>query len=54
VTNFVIEMISGGGFGRSDQKRLHARIEHKAGFFALIEVQRFERFDHTTDSHLFA
>jgi hypothetical protein len=33
---------------------LHARIEHKAGLFALVEVQRFERFDHPTDRHLFA
>jgi hypothetical protein len=45
---------NGGGFGGADQKRLHARIEYKAGLFALIEVQRFERFDHPTDCHLFA
>ena len=48
VANLRIEMISGGSLACADQKRLHARIEHKAGFFALVEVQLFERFDHPT------
>jgi hypothetical protein len=50
VTNFLIEMISGGGFGRSDQKRLHALVDHEAAFSVLlVEVQVFERFDHASD-----
>jgi hypothetical protein len=35
VANFVIEMISGGGLGRTDQKRLHARIEPDPSLFVL-------------------
>jgi hypothetical protein len=50
VTNFLIEMISGGSFGRSDQKRLHALVDHEAAFSVpLVEVQAFERFDHASD-----
>jgi hypothetical protein len=49
VANFVIEMIGGGSLGRPDQKGLDARIDHKAGFFALVEVQSFENFDQPTD-----
>jgi hypothetical protein len=50
VTNFLIEMISSGGFGCADQKRLHTLVDHKAALSVLlVEVQAFKRFDHASD-----
>ena len=42
--------IDGGGFGRGEQKRLHALVDHKVALSVLlVEAQAFERFDHASD-----
>jgi hypothetical protein len=38
VSNFRIEMISSGGFGRTDQKVRDPGIDNKPTFFALVEL----------------
>jgi hypothetical protein len=48
-----IEMIGGGGPARTDQKGLHARIDHDSSFFVRVKVQRFQKLDHLSDAHLF-
>jgi len=53
VANFRIEVISGGGLGRADQKVRDAGIDYKPTFFTLVELQSFENFDHPTDRHHF-
>ena len=53
VANFRIEMISSGGFGRADQKGLHARIDHDPSFFARVKVQRLQTLNQLRDAHLF-
>ena len=52
MANFLIEMI-GGGPGRADQKRLHARIDHDPRFFVRVEAQRFQTLNQLRDTHLF-
>ena len=46
-------MISSGGFGRTDQKGSHARIDHDPGFFMRVEVQRLQTLNQLRDTHLF-
>jgi hypothetical protein len=53
VASFLIEMISGRGLGGPDEKRLHARIDHKLTLFALVEADPFENFNHPADLHAF-
>jgi hypothetical protein len=46
VTNFLIEMIGGVPAG-TDQKRLHARIDHNPRFFVRVKMQRFQALNQT-------
>jgi hypothetical protein len=39
--------------GRMDQIVSDYAVDHQPTFFALVEVQRFERLDHPTVGHLF-
>ena len=53
MANFRVEMISGGGLGRTDQESLDARVDHDPGFFVRIKVQRLQTLNHLRDAHLF-
>jgi hypothetical protein len=53
VANFRIEMISSGGLGRTNQKSLHARIDHDPRFFVRVKVQRLQTLNQLRDTHLF-
>jgi hypothetical protein len=48
-----IEMICSGGPARTDQKGLHARIDHDPRFCVFVKMQTFQKLDHLGDAHLF-
>jgi hypothetical protein len=46
VANLRIGIIGSGSLGGSDQKRLHARIDHDPRFFVRVKVSSSVRLDH--------
>ena len=46
-------ILPGGGLGRTDQKSLHAGIDHDPRFFVLVKMQGFQKLNHLGDAHLF-
>ena len=53
VANLLIEMIGGGGLGRTDQKVLNARVDHDPRFFVRVKAQRFQTLNQLRGRHLF-